>query len=62
MNYYYKYHFYAIQCGKKIKFHVCANNVYSAIQKANKIYPRAEKIQMQHTEWKNRSMLLHHLS
>lgn len=50
MNYYYKYHFYAIQGGKKIKFYVCANNVHSAIQKANKIYPRAEKIQMQHTE------------
>lgn len=50
MNYYYRYHFYAIQGGKKIKFYVCANNVYSAIQKANKIYPRVEKIQVLKTE------------
>lgn len=28
MNYYYRYHFYAIQDGKKIEFYVCANNIY----------------------------------
>lgn len=50
MNYYYRYYFSVTVGGKRIKFYVCANNIYSAIQKANKIYPRAEKIQMQHTE------------
>lgn len=46
MNYYYRYHFYVIQGGKKIRFHVCANNIYSAYSKVNKLYPEAEKIQM----------------
>lgn len=50
MNYYYKYHFYAILGGKKIKFYVCANNIYSAYSKVNKLYPEVEKIQMLHTE------------
>lgn len=50
MNYYYKYHFYAILGGKKIKFYVCANNVYSAYSKVSKMYPEAEKIQILHTE------------
>ncbi len=50
MNYYYKYHFCAIQYGKKIRFYVCANNVYSAYSKVNKLYPKAEKIEMWRTE------------
>ena len=25
MNYYYRYHFYVVDGGKKIKFYVCAN-------------------------------------
>lgn len=50
MNYYYRYHFYVVDGGKKIKFYVCANNIYSAYSKVNKLYPEAEKIQIQHTE------------
>lgn len=50
MNYYYRYHFNVIQGGKKIKFYVCANNVYSAHLKAKKMHPGAEKIQVIQTE------------
>lgn len=50
MNYYYRYYFSVTVGSKRIKFHVCGNNIYSAHSKARKLYPRAEKIQMQHTE------------
>lgn len=50
MNYYYRYHFYVVDGGKKIKFYVCANNVYSAHSKVRKLYPGAEEIQVLQTE------------
>lgn len=50
MNYYYRYHFYVVEGGKKIKFYVCANNIYSAHSKAKKMHPGAEKIQVIETE------------
>lgn len=50
MNDYYKYHFHVIQDGKKIRFHLCGNNIYSAYSKARKLYPNAEKIQILQTE------------
>lgn len=50
MNYYYRYYFSVTVGGKRIKFHVYGNNIYSAQTKVRKLYPGAEKIQMLHTE------------
>ena len=50
MNYYYRYYFSVTVGGKRIKFHVYGNNIYSAQTKVSKMYPEAEKIQMLHTE------------
>lgn len=50
MNYYYRYHFSIVEDGKKINLFVCANNAYSAHSRVKKLYPRADKIQVKHTE------------
>jgi len=50
MNYYYRYYFSVIVCGKRIKFYICGNNIYSAYTKVRKLYPGAEKIDFLYTE------------
>lgn len=50
MNYYYRYYFSVTVGGKRIKFHVCGNNIYSAQTKVRKLYPGAEKINFMYSE------------